>query len=111
TSSRYFTLRLRRGKRVILNLAAQAETLVNMFHALDRDMALQSEERFRRAETFSKNNNLALQVFTGSKWLFGDAIESFAAEILCGAFNRCRFSLPPKTHRPMHCNPFAFPTR
>ena len=82
-------------------MAAQAETLVNMFHALDRDMALQSEERFRRAETFSKNNNLALQVFTGSKWLFGDAIESFAAEILCDALNRRSTGLPEQTHRPM----------
>ena len=74
-------------KRVILDMAAQAETPVNMFHLLDRDMALQSEKRFRRAETLSRNNNLALQAFTGSESLFGDAIESFGAEIFRGAFN------------------------
>ena len=78
---------LRPGKRVILDMAAQAETPVNMFHSLDRDMVLQSEERFRRAETLSRNNNLALQAFTRSESLSGDAIESFGAEIFRGAFN------------------------
>ena len=43
---------VRRGKRVILNLAAQAETMVNMLHSLDRDMALQSEELRLAARTF-----------------------------------------------------------
>jgi hypothetical protein len=37
-------------------MAAQAETKMNMFHSLDRDMALQSEERFRGAETLSRND-------------------------------------------------------
>ena len=78
---------LRPGKRVILDMAAQAETPVNMFHSLDRDMVLQSEERFRRAETLSRNNNLAVQAFTRSESLSGDAIESFGAEIFRGAFN------------------------
>ena len=55
-------------------MAAQSETTVNMFHSLDRDVALQSKERFRRAETFSGNDDLALQAFTGSESLFGDAV-------------------------------------
>ena len=76
-------------------MATEAEATVNMFHSRDRDMALQLEERFRGAETFPRNNDLALQAFASIEWLFGDAIRSFAAEIFGGAFNRCRFSLPP----------------
>ena len=76
-------------------MATEAKPTVNMFHSVDRDMAAQPKERFRRAETFSGNDDLALQAFTGSEWLLGDAIESFAAEILCGALNRYYFSLPP----------------
>jgi hypothetical protein len=38
---------------------------------------------------------LALQAFASIEWFMGDAIESFAAEILCDALNWCRFSLPP----------------
>ena len=87
-------------------MAAQAETPVNMFHSLDRDMVLQSEERFRRAETLSRNNNLALQAFTRSESLSGDAIESFAAEVFRRALNRSS-GLPEQMHRPMHCNPPA----
>ena len=48
-------------------MAAQAETLVNMFHSPDRDMTLQA--------------------FTGSESLSGDAIESLGAEVFRGAFN------------------------
>jgi len=80
-------------------------------HSRDGDTALQSEERFRGAETLPRNNNLALQAFTLFEWFLRDAIESLAAEIFRSAFNRHHFSLPPKTHRPMHCNPLAFATR
>jgi hypothetical protein len=55
-------------------MAAQTETTVNMFHSLDRDVALQSKERFRRAKIIPWNNNLAVQAFTGSESLFGDAV-------------------------------------
>jgi len=41
-------------------MAAQSETTVNMFHSPDRDMAPQSKERFRRAETLPRNDDLAL---------------------------------------------------
>lgn len=85
--------------------------MVNMLHSFDRDVALQSEERFRRAEALPRNNDLALQAFTGAKWFLGDAIESFTAEIFRGALNRCRFLLPPQTHRPMHSKPLAFSSR
>jgi len=91
-------------------MATEAEAALKMFHSSDRNTALQSEERFRRAETLRRNNNLTLQAFTGSKWFLGDAIQSFAAEIFRDAFNRLPFS-PEQTHRPMHCNPLAFPTR
>jgi hypothetical protein len=94
-------------KRVILNMAAQAETTVNMFHSPHRDMALQPVERFRGAETLPRNNNLALQAFASFESLFGDAIESFAAEIFRDAFNQLAFS-PQQTHRPMQWYPFAF---
>src|SRR5207245_833781 len=86
---------LRRRNRVILNMAAQAETTVNRFYSLDGDMALQAEERFRGAETFARNNNLALQAFTLFEWFLRDAIESFAAEVFGRALNRHHFSLPP----------------
>jgi len=76
-------------------MATQTEPTVNMFHSFDRDMALQSEERFGGAERLPRNNDLAVQAFTGSERLSGDAIESFAAEIFGDALNRCRFSLPP----------------
>jgi len=92
-------------------MAAQAETPVNMFHSLDRDMVLQSEERFRRAETLSRNNNLALQAFTRSESLSGDAIESFGAEIFrdaCNYFNQKFAGLPEQTHRPMQWYPLMF---
>src|SRR2546427_9133821 len=79
---------LPRGQRVIVNMAAQAETTVKRFHSLDGDMALQSEERFRGAEAFARNNNLALQAFTLFEWFLRDAIESFAAEVFGGALNR-----------------------
>jgi len=69
-------------------MAAQAETTVNRFHSLDRDMALQAEERFRGVETLSRNNNLALQAFTRIEWLFGYAIQSIAAEIFRDTLNR-----------------------
>ncbi len=49
---------------------------MNIFHSPDGDMALHSEERFRRAETLSRNNNLALQAFTSIESLFGDAKQS-----------------------------------
>jgi hypothetical protein len=88
-------------------MAAQAETTVNVFHSLDRDMALQSEERFRRAQTLSRNNNLALQAFASFESLSGDAIESFAAEIFRDAFNRLPFS-PQQMHGPMQWYPRAF---
>src|SRR5258708_15704737 len=67
---------------LILNMAAQAETTVKRFHSPDRDMALQSEERFRRAETLPRNNNLALQAFTLFEWFLGDAIQSLDARVL-----------------------------
>jgi hypothetical protein len=88
-------------------MAAQAETTVNMFHSPHRDMALQPVERFRGAETLPRNNNLALQAFASFESLFGDAIESFAAEIFRDAFNQLAFS-PQQTHRPMQWYPFAF---
>ena len=75
-------------------MAPQAEATVNRFHSLDGDMALQSEERFRRAVTLPRNNDLTLQTFTLFEWLLRDAIESFTAEILRDALNRCRFLLP-----------------
>ena len=92
-------------------MAAQAETTVNRFYSLDGDMALQAEERFRGAETLSGNNNLALQAFASFESLCRDAIESFAAEIFGGAFNRRPFGLPEQTHGPVHCNSLAFATR
>ena len=95
------------GEGVILNMAAQAETKVNMFPSLDRDMAAQPEERFRGAETLSRNQNLALQALASFESLFSDAIESFAAEILRDAFYRWPF-LPQQTHRPMQWYPLAF---
>jgi hypothetical protein len=88
-------------------MAAQAETKVNMFHSLDCDMAPQSDERFRGAETLPRNKNLALQALASSESLFNDAIESLTAEIFRGAFNRLPLS-PQQPHRPMQCYPLAF---
>jgi len=95
-------------KRVILNVAAHAETTVNMFHSLDRDMALQSEKRFRRAGTLPRNTNLALQAFASFEALSSDAVESFAAEIFGSTFNRQHSSLSVQTYGPMHWKPLAF---
>ena len=88
-------------------MASEAEATVNMFHSLDRDMALQSKVRFRRADTLFRNNDLALQAFASFESLLSDAIESFAAEIFRGALNRSPF-LPQQTHRPMQWYPFTF---
>jgi hypothetical protein len=82
-------------------MAAQAEATVNMFHSPDRDMALQSEGWFRGAQNLPRNNNLALQAFARFEWLLDDAIESPAAEIFRGAFNRRHASLPQQPHGPM----------
>ena len=71
-------------------MAAQAETTVNMFHSPDRDMALQSEKRFGRAETLPRNDDRALQALASFESLSCDAIESFAAEMLDLAIDRCR---------------------
>src|SRR5258706_14697394 len=78
-----------------------------MFHSPDCDMALESEERFRRAGTLPRDDNLALQAFASFEWLSRYAIESFAAEIFRGAFNRLPF-LPEQTHGPMQCYTLAF---
>ena len=75
-------------------MATQAEATVNVFHSPHRDMALQSEVRFRRAETLPRNDDLALQALALFESLFGDAIESFAAEIFSDAFNRRHSTLP-----------------
>jgi len=101
------------GERVILNVAAQAETTLKRFHSLHRDMALHSEGWFTRAETLSGNDDLALKAFASFESLSGDEVESFAAEIFGGAFNQRLAGLPQQTHRPMHCNalPFAAITR
>jgi len=88
-------------------MAAQAETKVNMFHSLDRDMAAQPEERLRRAQTLPRNKNLALQAFASFEALLGDAVESLAAEIFRGAFNRLPLS-PQQPHGPMQWYPFTF---
>jgi hypothetical protein len=89
-------------------MAAQAETTVKRFHSPDGDMALQSKERFRGAETFRRNKNLALQALARLKRFSGNAIESFAAEIFGSAFNWKFAGLPKQTHRPMHCNALSF---
>ena len=89
-------------------MAAQAETTVNVFHSLDRDMAPQSKERFSGAETLSRNKNLALQALASFESLLSDAIESFAAEIFGDAFNRRHSSPPQQTHLPMQWYPLAF---
>ncbi len=83
-------------------MATEAETTVKRFHSLDRDVALQPQGWFTIAETLARNNDLALQAFASFEPLSGDAIQSFAAEILCGAFNRKFAGLPEQTHRPMH---------
>jgi len=90
-------------------MATESETTVNSFHSLNRDLALQAEERFTRAKTLAGNDDFALQAFASFESLPGDAIESFAAEIIRDGFNRLPFS-PQQTHRPMHCNPLAFAT-
>ena len=89
-------------------MATQAEAAVKVFHSPDRDMTLQSEGRFRGAETLPRNDNLALQAFASVEPLSGDAVESFAAEIFGGTFNRGHSSLSIQTHWPMHWNPLAF---
>ena len=91
----------RRTQRVILDLAPQAETTCDMFHALDRDLALQPEERFRRAESLARQNNLALQAFARLKCFSRDAIESLAAEVFRGALNRWPSGLAEQMHGPM----------
>jgi hypothetical protein len=77
----------RRTQREILDMATQAETTCNMFHALDRDLALQLEEGLRRAESPPRKNNHALQAFARLKCFSRDAIESLAAEIFRGALD------------------------
>ena len=77
----------RRTQRVILDLAPQAETTCDMFHALDRDLALQLEEGFRSAESPPRKNNHASHSFARLKCFSRDAIESPAAEIFRGALN------------------------
>jgi hypothetical protein len=47
-------------------MATEAEATLKMFHSPDRNTALQSEERFGRAETLRRNNNLTLQAFTAN---------------------------------------------
>ena len=96
---------LRRGKRVILNMAAQAEAMPEIFHSPNCYLAFKQNRGFQ-ADNGLRNDNHALQAFTLFEWLLGDAIESFAAEIFRCALNRSS-GLPEQMHRPMHCNPPA----
>jgi hypothetical protein len=67
-------------------MATQTETTVKRFHSPDRDMALQSEGRFLRAENLARKNNLALQAFARFESFSRDAIKTLAAEIFRHAF-------------------------
>ena len=90
-------------------MAAEAETTtVETFHSPNCHMALKPDGRFRIAEALSRNNNFALEAFARCECLFGDAIESFAAEILRGALDRWSSGLAEQTHRPVQCYPLAF---
>ena len=89
-------------------MAAQAETRANIFHSLNRDMALQTEGRFRRTEIPPWNDDLALQALARFEWLFGDAIEPPAAEILGGGHNGGPSGLE-QTQRPMQRYPLVPP--
>jgi hypothetical protein len=90
-------------------MATEADTTLKTFHSPDRDMALQSEGRFGRAESLPRKNNLTLQAFAGFEWLFGDAIESFAAEIFRHAFGWRRSRLSEQPHGPMYWKPLPSP--
>ena len=90
---------LRRSKRVILNMAAQAEAIPEIFHSPNCYLAFKQNRGFQ-ADNGLRNDNHALQAFTLFEWLLGDAIESFAAEIFRRALNRSS-GLPEQMHRPM----------
>ena len=75
-------------------MAAQAEAVPEIFHSPNCYVAFKQNREFQ-ADSGLWNDNHALQAFTRSESLFGDAVESFAAEILGGALNWYRFSLPP----------------
>ena len=86
-------------------MAAQAETMPEIFHSPNCYLAFKQNRGFQAANGL-RNDNHALQVFAWFEWLLGDAIESFAAEVFCNALNRSS-GLPEQMHRPMHCNPLA----
>ena len=77
----------RRIHRIILNMTAEAETTVKMFHSPDRDMALEPDGGVQKAKTLPRDSNLASQAFARFERLAGDAIETLAAEIFGGAFD------------------------
>src|SRR2546426_12575969 len=91
---------LRRSKRVILNMAAQAETMPEIFHSPNCYLAFNQNRGFQ-ADNGLRNDNHALQAYTLFKRLLGDAIESFAAEVFSGAFNWKFAGLREQTHQPM----------
>src|SRR5947207_15251070 len=96
---------LRRSKRVILNMAAQAEAIPEIFHSPHCYLAFKQNRGFQAANGLRYDNH-ALQAFTLFQWLLGDAIESFTAEIFRSALNRSS-GMPEQMHRQMHYNPRA----
>ena len=81
-------------------MAAQAETMPDIFHSPNCYVAFNQSREFQ-ADSGLRNDNHALQVLTWSERLSGDAIESFAAEIFRSALNRRSAGLPEQTHGPM----------
>ena len=95
------------GKRVILNMTAQAETAREFFHSPNGHMALKPDRGFQAETAPAGNNDHTLQALTKLEWLAGDAIESFAAEIFGNALHRWSSGLSEQTHRPMQWKPRA----
>jgi hypothetical protein len=68
-------------------MATQAETLLYVLDAPDCQMALKRNCGFRRDNVGRKHNH-ALQTLANGEGLGGNAVESFATEVLRSALNR-----------------------
>jgi hypothetical protein len=88
-------------------MATQTETTLKMFHAPHDQMAFK-HDRSIQTESGGRHDNLTSQPFAGFEFLSGNAIESFAAEILRRTLNGFSSDPPEQTHPPMHRYPLAF---
>ena len=87
-------------------MATQTETTLKMFHAPDGHMAFK-HNRSIQTESCGRHDNLTSEPFAGFNFYSGNAIESFAAEILRHTLKGFCSDPPEHAHQPMHCYPPA----